>query len=123
WWQSASQTIFSLDASQLPPEMSEWFEMWKVVAASRFTENWKDEEAARAAYERHNAEVRSSAPRDRLVEWQPKDGWGPLCRALGVEVPDRPFPHLNTREDFPRPADVTDLSGVIDQLAQGRPES
>jgi hypothetical protein len=25
------------------------------------------------------------------------DGWGPLCAFLSKDVPDRPFPHLNTR--------------------------
>ena len=24
-----------------------------------------------------------------------KDGWEPLCKFLGVEVPDKPFPHEN----------------------------
>jgi Sulfotransferase domain len=23
-----------------------------------------------------------------------KEGWGPLCEFLGVEEPDKPFPHL-----------------------------
>lgn len=26
------------------------------------------------------------------------DGWGPLCRFLGVPEPDEPFPHLNASE-------------------------
>jgi Sulfotransferase domain len=75
--------------------------MWKAVAAARFTTDWSDESAARIAYELHNARVRASVPADRLVEWQPEDGWEPLCRALGVEVPDTPFPHVNTRAAFP----------------------
>ena len=36
----------------------------------------------------------------RLVEWQPGDGWEPICAALGVAVPDEPFPHENTTADF-----------------------
>jgi hypothetical protein len=79
WWDSASQTIFSFDKTQIPPEMSEWFDMWQTVARARFTPNWTDEDEARAAYERHNAEVRASVPPDRLLEWQARDGWGPLC--------------------------------------------
>ncbi|MFF0374089.1 sulfotransferase [Actinoplanes missouriensis] len=27
----------------------------------------------------------------------PREGWAPLCRALGVTEPDEPFPHLNRR--------------------------
>ena len=30
------------------------------------------------------------------------DGWEPLCTALGVPVPDEPFPHTNTAADFRR---------------------
>jgi hypothetical protein len=46
--------------------------------------------------------VRATAGPTRLVEWQPGDGWQPLCAALGVEVPSEPFPHLNTTEEFLR---------------------
>jgi len=44
--------------------------------------------------------VRAEAPPDRLVDWQPGDGWEPLCAALGVPVPDAPFPHVNTTAEF-----------------------
>ncbi len=53
-----------------------------------------------AAYERWNAAVRAEVPADRLVEWQPGDGWEPLCRALDVPVPDTPFPHENSTADY-----------------------
>jgi hypothetical protein len=29
-----------------------------------------------------------------------KEGWGPLCDFLGVEEPDKPFPHLNDTHTF-----------------------
>ena len=29
-----------------------------------------------------------------------KEGWGPLCEFLGVEEPDKPFPHLNTAAEM-----------------------
>jgi len=67
---------------------------------SRFTEEWLDADAAMAAYERHNDEVRGTIPPDRLLEWRPGDGWEPLCTALGVRVPDEPFPHENKTADF-----------------------
>jgi hypothetical protein len=52
------------------------------------------------AFTRHNAEVRAVVPRDRLVEYTVGDGWEPLCAALGVAVPDEPFPHLNDRAQW-----------------------
>jgi len=74
--------------------------MWTAIAHNRFTPNTGDADAAKAAYEQHNADVRAQADPARLVEWQPGDGWEPLCAALGVDVPDEPFPHVNTTNDF-----------------------
>jgi hypothetical protein len=59
-----------------------------------------DPDDVRAGYERRLRDVRAEIGPERLVEWQPSDGWEPLCRALGVPVPDRPFPHENTTADF-----------------------
>jgi len=61
-----------------------------------FSPQWRDETAAKAAFLAYNEQVRSSAPADRLVEWRASDGWGPLCAALGLDEPARPFPHVNT---------------------------
>src|SRR5580704_9480756 len=115
WWESASNTIFAIAGSALPPEMADWFEMWRAVASARFTADWTDKDAALAAYERHNAEVRASAPATQLVDWQPGDGWGPLCDALGVAAPADPFPHLNTREDFPQIDADTNVAETLEQ--------
>ncbi|MGH2542449.1 MAG: sulfotransferase [Ardenticatenaceae bacterium] len=56
-----------------------------------------------AAYQRHNAGVRQSVPRHRLLEWRAAEGWAPICRALGVPVPDLPFPWVNRRSDWAKP--------------------
>jgi hypothetical protein len=53
-----------------------------------------------AAYVRHNNAVRAEVPAERLIEWQPGDGWEPICTALGLPVPANPFPHLNTTAEF-----------------------
>ena len=49
-----------------------------------------------------------AVPAERLVEWQPGDGWGPLCAALGVAEPAEPFPHTNTTDDFRSSMDLTE---------------
>ena len=74
--------------------------MFLNIMHSRFTLNWDDADAAKAAYLRHNARVRETVPADHLVEWHPGDGWGPLCAALGVAEPDNEFPHANTTDEF-----------------------
>lgn len=45
--------------------------------------------------QRYNDEVKATVPPDRLLVWEPADGWGPLCDFLDVPVPGQPFPHIN----------------------------
>jgi hypothetical protein len=97
WWKSASTTIFP--TAQHAPDRA-WRDMIDALFTNRFTRDLTDREACIAAYERHGAHVRAAAPRDRLVEWRPGDGWEPLCRALGIPAPAEPFPHTNTSEEF-----------------------
>ena len=47
-------------------------------------------------YHRHIAWLKEVVPPDRLVFFDVRDGWEPLCKALGRDVPlDCPFPHVN----------------------------
>jgi hypothetical protein len=101
WWKSARATIFNvLDTDSLPPEMMPFRDMWNALATNTFTPDFLDPDAAMAAYEAHNAAVRAEADPARLLEWQPTDGWDAICAALGVPVPDEPFPHTNTTEEW-----------------------
>ncbi|KAJ5288193.1 NAD dependent epimerase/dehydratase [Penicillium angulare] len=52
----------------------------------------------RLTYERHVEWLKSVVPEEKLVFFDVKQGWGPLCEALDVEVPDQPFPHINDGE-------------------------
>ena len=49
-------------------------------------------------FKRHIEAVRRDVPADRLLEFKVTDGWEPLCRFLGVDVPHGPFPYLNERQ-------------------------
>ncbi|XP_039259639.2 uncharacterized protein LOC120336104 [Styela clava] len=46
-------------------------------------------------YEDHNNDVIKNAPRDQLLVFNVKEGWGPVCQFLGHEIPDVPFPYEN----------------------------
>src|SRR4029079_16756462 len=93
WWKSANDTIFELMAKMPDGEFP------KTMMKPRFTENWSDKTVAIQAYEAHNANVRASVPPERLVDWQPGDGWEPICNALGLPVPDTEFHHVHTTDD------------------------
>jgi Sulfotransferase domain len=98
WWESASKTIFEV-MDHGPPEDDGWTEMATAMITS-FCPEWREADSARRAYEEHNAHVRAAADPARLVEWQPGDGWDPICAALGVAVPSELFPHTNTTAEF-----------------------
>jgi len=111
WWKSASGTIFSMglrkprpddDAGRgLPSHLPPGFpQMVSGMFRDTFSPDYLEEAAAKAAFDRHNADVRKRAPANRLVEWRVTDGWAPLAAALGVPVPDEPFPLTNTSEQF-----------------------
>jgi hypothetical protein len=108
WWKSASGTIFpaSRNAS------GEWRSMVDEMFARRFTAALDDEAACIAAFERHNADVRARAPKERLLEWRASDGWGLLCAALGTAVPDEPFPRTNTSEEFAARVEAARAAGA-----------
>ena len=45
-------------------------------------------------------QVKTSLPPEKLLVFDVKEGWEPLCRFLEVPVPDKPFPRLNDTEAF-----------------------
>jgi hypothetical protein len=51
------------------------------------------------AHSEHSAMVRKLVPSDQLLQYRLEDGWEPLCRFLGVPVPDMPFPHVNDKSE------------------------
>ena len=65
-----------------------------------FGDQFDDPDAMIAAYDRHNAAVRSSVAANRFLEWTVADGWAPLCDRLALRVPDEPFPWTNTTAEF-----------------------
>jgi hypothetical protein len=99
WWQSATATIFD----GMRERVAAGGDAFAAMAAGifqRFPPGIADKVDGIAAYKAHNERVRGVIPSSRLLEWQPGDGWGPLCERLGVAVPDEPFPHENTTERF-----------------------
>ncbi|MFC4336626.1 sulfotransferase family protein [Salininema proteolyticum] len=86
-----------------PEEMVEsgWHDMVEAVwqKAAGGTDR-SDKAALEAFYSRHLEEVRSTVPEGRLLEFNPREGWEPLCGFLQVPVPDEPFPHVNSTKEF-----------------------
>lgn len=105
WYESASETIFQAGRSTDMPE--DWRAMIGAMWG-QFTPDLEDREATIAAFNAHNERVKAEVPADRLLVWEAKDGWEPICERLGLPVPSEPFPRTNTREDWKKRGVVTD---------------
>lgn len=71
------------------------------------------EPPTRVSYNRHIEWLKETVPADRLVFLEVKDGWEPLCKALGKEIPDAPFPRINDSEAIDKFAAKTAKRGLI----------
>lgn len=92
-------------AGGLPPAveaMSRMTPVLELVGQAYFGPRWRvgadlpDEGVAVAAFHQHVADVRASVAADRLLVFDVREGWAPLCSFLDVPEPSgTPFPHLN----------------------------
>jgi hypothetical protein len=66
--------------------------IWDGTFAGRFRER----EYALRVFTEHNQAVQTTIPADKLLVFDVKQGWEPLCQFLGRPVPaGEPFPHLS----------------------------
>lgn len=56
---------------------------------------WVNKEVLVECYEKHVADVKSKIPEDKLLVFNVKQGWKPICEKLGLKVPDHDFPRGN----------------------------
>ena len=54
----------------------------------------------RTRYRMHNHRVKSLVPPEKLLVYNVKQGWKPLCDFLGCEVPTVAFPHENVKGEI-----------------------
>jgi hypothetical protein len=103
WYESVNQTILAgMRQMQLdkPVPRDEPMYFGAVIIGQQDFGGDLSKESVIAAFERHNAAVRSAVAPGRLLEYRVSEGWEPLCEFLGVAVPDQPFPQSNEREGF-----------------------
>lgn len=103
WFASARETYLSSKNLALFRERSIKMSIWPLqekILSTAFGDQLDDRGSVIAHYEHHNLEVRRSVPSDRLLVYEIHQRWDPLCEFLGVPVPDTPFPHLNSKEEW-----------------------
>jgi len=65
----------------------------------------------RKKYREHNERVQAVIPKERLLVYNLKQGWEPLCKFLGCEIPQEDFPWVNAGQSL-----------LLAQLARRRQE-
>ena len=61
----------------------------------------------RKRYRIHNHRVKAIVPADKLLVYNVKQGWKPLCGFLACEVPTVPFPHENIKAEIIKTSAMT----------------
>ena len=84
----------------MPDHIMAICEMVKVMLGEHFGAAYDDEQAAKAAYQNHVDKVSNSYEDGRVLCFDVRDGWGPLCEFLGKPVPGGDFPRSNNSEEF-----------------------
>lgn len=102
WYESFSETIFKLLAGrdEAPPQVGPWFEMAIGVTQKSGFDGTMSRTDIRRAFKDQVAAVKAAIPPERLLVFEVKDGWEPLCTFLGKPVPAMPFPNTNNTEEF-----------------------
>ena len=103
WYASINKTIF--DTFRMPydpenPNNDLRLMTRKLILENTFDGNIEDKDHVLGVYRKHNAAVLADLPSDRVLTYDVKQGWPPLCEFLGVDVPEEDFPHTNTTKDF-----------------------
>jgi hypothetical protein len=67
---------------------------------AKVMDRFDDKPAIVAQFEAHNEEVKRVVAAERLLVFDVKQGWSPLCSFLGVPVPEADFPRVNDAKQF-----------------------
>lgn len=107
WYVSARDTIYAIGKAlpawitRLVPFLRRNQEMvdgtiWQRVFDCRF----EDEAYAKKVFTDYIEQVKRDVPAEKLLVFEVKEGWEPLCAFLECDVPDDPFPNVNDSKSF-----------------------
>ncbi len=102
WHKSIMHTIYQHSRkfrrfARIIPAVYQFLEgMEKVIWKSTFDNKLENKAHAIEVFKAHIEEVERVVPPERLLVFEARQGWEPLCAFLGVPVPENmPFPHKN----------------------------
>ena len=116
WFDSVQATIAPFIAARgthASPHANAIAEMaYQAIVAQLFDDRMSERDHATRVFREHVAQVQSEIPAERLLTFDLRDGWQPLCEFLGVQVPEILFPRTNSSREF-----------VDEEWKQGRPQA
>jgi len=107
WYESTINTIYFTETrwqfkllTLFVPMMAKMGNMSRKLIWQRSHKGtMENKKAAIARYEQLIEEVKAAVPPEKLLIFTVTDGWGPLCKFLGVESPGTEFPNVNDRKE------------------------
>jgi hypothetical protein len=104
WHKSVTSTIYPMSMKAFESDvpavhaMGAWAReiIWNAIFDGRL----EDKDHAIRVYREHEARVKASVPAERLLVFEAREGWEPLCRFLDRPVPDDAYPRRNTTDEF-----------------------
>ncbi|KAJ7751981.1 efflux pump antibiotic resistance protein [Mycena metata] len=103
WWKSYEATLVAERKAFL---LNSWLNgkqhgtFGRLLFVGMFGTEQVTEEIAKARYLAHYEAIRRLVPKNRLLEYDVKEGWEPLAAFLEKEAPATAFPSVNTKEDI-----------------------
>ena len=98
WFESTNETIHSLEFAGFIKK-SPWGEMVQKTVYDTMDNRMQDKEYMISFFENRTQEIINTIAPDRLLVYQVKQGWGPLCEFLDIPVPSMDFPRVNSRDE------------------------
>ena len=108
WYKSTYETIYQMNyafprwVTIIVRPLGQFLDMTQVIWSTLFEDRFGDRDYAIRIFQEFTKEVEQTVPSERLLIFEVKQGWQPLCDFLGVPVPDTPFPHVNDRDSMLR---------------------
>ena len=97
WFDSVYTTIMSPGALDWAFKNPIGRDLYTKIVLRDFGDQVHDRAFMVDYFEKRNTQIIDTFPSDRLLVYEVKQGWEPLCNFLGLPVPDKPYPHVNTR--------------------------
>lgn len=100
WHKSAMSTIFS--GTGIVKDEAEIFQrmVGNIILGKVFHGDYTDKQQAISVFLKHIEQVKQIVPSEKLLVYDVREGWEPLCHFLNVPIPNTLFPRENSTEDF-----------------------